>query len=140
MDEPVLFYAASTKTLNLEIKSTVVFDKTILNLGGYYNEFDGVFVAPINGIYMFSWSVCTTASNYIFAELVVENDIISVAGEYESHGHYDCGSMTALNKMNKNDHAWIRTTDYTHNSKVNHMYTSQGVGSNTFMGVLIHTL
>jgi hypothetical protein len=36
--------------------------------------------------------------------------MISRAEEYENSGHYDCGSMTAVCRMDKDKHAWIRTT------------------------------
>jgi hypothetical protein len=42
---------------------------------------------------------------------MVDNTMISRAGEYEASG-YDCGSMTAVCRMDKDKHAWIRTTAY----------------------------
>jgi hypothetical protein len=46
----------------------------------------------------------------IVAELVVEKNTISSAGEQNAGGGFPSGSMTALCKMEKGDHAWIRTT------------------------------
>ena len=46
----------------------------------------------------------------IVAELVVEQNTISSAGEQNAGGGFPSGSMTALCKMEKGDHAWIRTT------------------------------
>jgi hypothetical protein len=54
---------------------------------------------------------------YIVAELVVEQNTISSAGEKNGGGGRPSGSMTALCNMEKGDHAWIRTTaiSTTHN-------------------------
>lgn len=139
--EPVMFYATTKTTthhFNLEKKSTVVFGNVIMNIGGHYNNFNGIFVSPKSGIYLFSWTSCTSGSNYAFTELVVQNNSISRAGEFESNGHYDCGSMTALSKMNKDDHAWIRTTDYVSGSKTHYFYTNKDATSNTFLGILVY--
>ena len=52
-------------------------------------------------------------AKYIVTELVVEQNTISSAGELNSGGGHPSGSMTALCKMEKGDHAWIRTTGVT---------------------------
>ncbi|CAG2225257.1 unnamed protein product [Mytilus edulis] len=139
--KPIMFYATTkttTHSFNLEKKSTVVFRNVIMNIGDHYNNFNGIFVSPKSGIYLFSWTICTSGNNYAFTELVVQNTSISRAGEFESNGHYDCGSMTALYKMNKDDHAWIRTTDYVSGSKTHYFYTSKDATSNTFLGILVY--
>ncbi|OPL33267.1 hypothetical protein AM593_00688, partial [Mytilus galloprovincialis] len=127
--KPIMFYATTkttTHSFNLEKKSTVVFRNVIMNIGDHYNNFNGIF------------TICTGGNNYAFTELVVQNTSISRAGEFESNGHYDCGSMTALYKMNKDDHAWIRTTDYVSGSKTHYFYTSKDATSNTFLGILVY--
>ncbi|CAC5409906.1 unnamed protein product [Mytilus coruscus] len=111
-EKPVMFYALTERTFTLEKLSTVIFEKTVINTGGHYNTFDGVFVAPKAGTYFFSWTTCTNSANYAFTELMVENQLIATAEVYEASGSYHCGSMTSLCKMNKEDHAWIRTTPY----------------------------
>lgn len=95
-------------------------------------------MSPATGVYMFSWTVCTVNVNYVFTELVVEDSIISVAGEYESNGYRDCGSMTALCKVKKNDHVWIRTTDFADSSKLHFLYQAGSTGTNSFMGLLLY--
>jgi hypothetical protein len=87
----------------------LVFETVIVNEGEHYDPYDGVFVAPQKGVYLFSWTVSGLSSNFIVTELVVEQNTISSAGE-QNGGGYPSGSMTALCKMEKGDHAWIRTT------------------------------
>ena len=106
-----------------------------MNIGGHYNNIDGIFVAPKTGIYLFAWTVCTHGANYAFTELMVDNTMISRAGEYESGGHHDCGSMTAVSRMDRDKHAWIRTTGY---GPKNLFYTVKEGSQSSFMGIIVH--
>ena len=75
-------------------------------------------------------------SNYIVTELVVEQNTISSAGENNGGGH-PSGSMTALCKMEKGDHAWIRTTGVT---SEHHIYSKDNYPQSAFLGLLIDTM
>ncbi|XP_063404572.1 complement C1q tumor necrosis factor-related protein 2-like [Mytilus trossulus] len=133
-EKPVMFYALTERTFTLQTLSTVVYEKTIVNTGGHYNTFDGVFVAPRSGTYLFSWTSCTNAANYAFTELMVENQEIATAGVYEHAGNHHCGSMSSLCKMNKEDHAWIRTTPY---GATNYFYSHRNTPHSSFLGMLL---
>ena len=92
--EPVMFYATTrdeTYSFTLEKKSILVFERVVINIGGHYNNIDGIFVAPKRGIYLFAWTVCTVNANYVMTELMVDNTMISRAGESEASGGCDCG-------------------------------------------------
>jgi hypothetical protein len=132
-----MFYATTKEgtSFTLTMKSILVFERVIMNIGGHYNNVDGIFVAPKTGIYLFAWTVCTNAANYVMTELMVDNTMISRAGENEATGSYHCGSMTAVCRMNKDKHAWIRTTTY--GSK--HVFYTQPSGpQSSFMGIIVH--
>jgi hypothetical protein len=98
--------------MTLNVDAILVFETVIVNEGEHYDPYDGVFVAPRKGVYLFSWTVSGYSDKYIVTELVVEQNIISSAGERNAGG-FPSGSMTALCKMEKGDHAWIRTTGLT---------------------------
>jgi hypothetical protein len=136
--EPVIFYATTRDqeySFTLEEKSILVFEKVVMNIGGHYNNIDGIFIAPKTGIYLFAWTVCTINTNYVMTELMVDNTMISRAGENEKSGHYDCGSMTAVCRMDKDKHAWIRTTAY---GSKNYFYTAKEGSQSSFMGIIVH--
>ena len=136
--EPVMFYATTrdeTHSFTLEKKSILVFERVPMNIGGHYNNVDGIFVAPRTGIYLFAWTVCTLDANYVMTELMVDNTMISRAGEYGASGNYHCGSMTAVCRMDKDKHAWIRTTEY---GSKNFFYTNKEGPQSSFMCIIMH--
>ncbi|CAC5419046.1 unnamed protein product [Mytilus coruscus] len=134
--QPVLFFAIiKQRDFTLNKHSAVVFETVIINEGDHYNNNDGIFVAPRDGIYMFSWTVCTVNVNYIITELVVEQKVISSTGEREVDvGAFSSASMTAFCRMNKDEHAWIRTTSY---NTVNYIYSADRHPRTSFLGLLI---
>ena len=131
-----MFYAViKGKSLTLNIDTILVFETVIVNEGGQYDPYDGVFVAPQKGVYLFSWTVTGISTNYIVSELVVEENVISSAGEYNAKGGLPSGSMTALCKMEKGDHAWIRTTGL---SSSHYLHSHDNNPQSSFLGMLIH--
>jgi len=132
-----MFYAVIRgKHLTFNKDTILVFETVIVNEGEHYDPYDGVFVAPQKGVYLFSWTVSGYSAKYIVTELVVEQNTISSAGEIDSTG-YPSGSMTALCKMEKGDHAWIRTTGVA-SSHV--LYSLDNYPQSAFLGLLIDSM
>ncbi|CAC5390604.1 unnamed protein product [Mytilus coruscus] len=137
--DPVMFYAVIRgKTLTYNVDTILVFETVIVNEGGFYNKYDGVFVAPRKGTYLFSWTVSGLHSGTFtsITELVVENQIISSAGEYHGGAGYSSGSMTALCEMEKGDHAWIRSTGASTEHK---LYSHDNHPQSSFLGLFLLT-
>ncbi|CAC5419313.1 unnamed protein product [Mytilus coruscus] len=131
-----MFYAfMKEKTLTYNIDTILVFETVIVNVGGLYDKYDGVFVAPWKGTYMFSWTVSGNGGSWIVTELVVESQIISTAGVQNAAGGYPSGSMTALCRMEMGDHAWIRSTGQ---STSHGIYSHDNYPQSSFLGLLIH--
>jgi hypothetical protein len=133
-----MFYATTRDqeyAFFLEKKSILDFERVVINIAGHYNNIDGIFVAPKRGIYLFAWTVCTNGAHYVLTELMVVNTMISRAGENKDSGHYDCGSMTAVCRMDKDKHAWIRTTA---SGSKNYFYTAKEGPQSSFMGIIVH--
>ncbi|CAC5419314.1 unnamed protein product [Mytilus coruscus] len=75
---PVMFYAViRNKAFTYNVDTIIVFETAIVNEGGHYNKYDGVFLAPEKGTYIFAWTVTGSSSHYIITELVVENNVIA---------------------------------------------------------------
>ena len=133
-----MFYATNrdqTYAFTLEKTSILVFERVVMNIGGHYNNIDGIFVAPKTEIYLFAWTVCTDGAHYVLTELMVDSTMISRAGEYGASGHNDRGSMTAICRMDKDKHAWIRTTAA---ESKHYFYTAKEGPQSSCMGIIVH--
>jgi hypothetical protein len=132
-----MFYAVIRgKHLIFNVDAILVFETVIVNEGEHYDPYDGVFVAPQKGVHLFSWTVSGYPSNVIVTELVVEQNTISSAGEQNGEG-YPSGSMTALCKMEKGDHTWIRTTGA---SSGQQLHSHDNYPQSSFLGLLIDNM
>jgi len=78
-----------------------------------------------------------SSTKYIVTELAVEENTISSAGEHNGGGGKPSGSMTALCKMEKGDHAWIRTTGI---SSEHYIYSADNYPQSSFLGLLIDNM
>lgn len=50
--------------------STVIFQNTGLNVGNHYNQLTGIFTAPVQGTFVFTWTITVTDEGYLNTELV----------------------------------------------------------------------
>ncbi|CAC5388107.1 SWP1 [Mytilus coruscus] len=134
--QPVMFYARINRsTFTLQTLSTLVFETVILNIGEHYDKYDGVFVAPWKGIYLFSWTVSIYSSNYAVTELIIEGRSVSKTGDTDTSGGLHSASMTALTTMNRDEHAFIRTTTY---GSTHVFYSTSNRPHSSFLGMLVY--
>ncbi|CAC5364497.1 unnamed protein product [Mytilus coruscus] len=96
---------------------------------------DGIFVAPRDGIYMFSRTVSTVNAAYILTELVVEKVISSTWEREVDSSYHSSASITAFCRMNKDEHAWIITTGW---NTENYIHRKDPHSRTSFPGLLIH--
>uniref|UniRef100_K1RAZ6 Caprin-2 n=1 Tax=Magallana gigas TaxID=29159 RepID=K1RAZ6_MAGGI len=91
-------------------QETVIFDKVSLNEGNAYDKTSGIFTAPMDGIYSFTWSMLTQKGKYFVSDIVRNGH--KVASNYSDGRGHDHGSMSTEHaniKMKKGDKVWIRT-------------------------------
>ena len=61
-----MFYAViKDKHVTFNKDAILVFETVIVNEGKHYDLYDGVFVAPQKGFYLFSWTVSGNGASYI---------------------------------------------------------------------------
>nr|XP_034307441.1 complement C1q tumor necrosis factor-related protein 3 [Crassostrea gigas] len=109
--DPIAFQSSLTKTLqNLKNQETVIFDKVSLNEGSAYDNISGIFTAPLDGIFSFTWTILTTAGKYFVTEIVLNGQKVAL-NQTDGRGHdgYPMSTSHANIKMKKGDKVWIRT-------------------------------
>ena len=104
----------------------------MINNGNHYHPADGVFVAPISGVYMFAWNTLTYNSKGLYTELRVESEVKGAVGSYPTSSQYIPGSASLLCHVRKGEHVWVQTsggkdTNYIHDYE----------DSTSFMGFLL---
>ncbi|XP_056014969.1 heavy metal-binding protein HIP-like [Ostrea edulis] len=105
------FHARTSSTLqNLGSYAVVVFGKVTLNSGSAYNGNTGIFTAPTDGIYSFTWTILTKMGSYLNTHIVINGHIVgynNVDGKAGS-AQYEASSTTTVIRMKKKDKVWIR--------------------------------
>ena len=103
---PIAFHARIDKSAieHIGITQKLVFDITVLNIGGGYHNSSGIFTAPAPGIYLFSLSVCILHQGKEIHAEIMKNGL-RVAGSYATG--YDQGSVTVLVPLAAGDEVWV---------------------------------
>ncbi|XP_062579298.1 uncharacterized protein LOC134241252 isoform X2 [Saccostrea cucullata] len=107
----------------------LVFPHIILNEGNGYNSNDGVFTAPVNGIYLFYSSLTSYSTDYCSC-YIVRNGSIKVR-LYTGAAHDQSVSNMVLLLLQKNDRIWLKMAAGTR------IYSNENSPS-TFSGYLIN--
>jgi hypothetical protein len=101
----------SSDLRNLGNYAVVPFGKVTLNSGSAYNGKTGIFTAPTDGIYSFTWTILTYPGYTFATEIVLNGNIVGynyVNGKSNS-AQYAASSTTAVIRMKRKDKVWIRT-------------------------------
>lgn len=90
--------------------ATVVYDAVKTNFGGGYDPITGVFTAPSDGLYYFSWTTLTEPKGSFITSLQHNNN--AVAGNHaRANGldEYLPSSQSAVVQMKNGETVYIRT-------------------------------
>ena len=108
----VAFYAyMSTNEVNIGPHHTIIFDHIETNIGNGYNGHTGVFIAPINGVYVFFYTAFGTYPSFMSIEITVNSvsrGAIFVDNQAAPNS-YTGSTGVAVFALNKGDDCFIRT-------------------------------
>ena len=123
----------SDTTLNAY--SIVKFSTVLNNEGNHFNSGDSVFVSPVSGVYLFSWTTQTYSEKNVNTELRVNNVIKETlhANIGGSVGWVSVSRVIICN-VQKNDHVWIQTSGQYSENHFEYYYNS----GSSFMGFLMY--
>eukprot|EP00105_Crassostrea_gigas_P027896 XP_011449385.1 PREDICTED: complement C1q tumor necrosis factor-related protein 7 [Crassostrea gigas] len=134
---PVLFSAyksSSEGSISTNVK--IRFEGTYINPGNHYHTENGIFIAPVTGVYMFHWTIATGGSAFTTQLMVAGSVRASNFVPYP--GGADSSSAMVIISVNKEDHVWIQLY-----GSSEHVYGgSNSIGNyyqSTFSGILLQT-
>lgn len=61
---------------NVGSHQTIIFDQLVTDVGGNFNRHTGVFTAPTQGAYAFSWTLFCQSEGYFNSELVANSNVV----------------------------------------------------------------
>ncbi|CAG2216916.1 unnamed protein product [Mytilus edulis] len=129
----LFFVRLDSSDIVLNKQSIVKFSEVNLDIGNNFNSGDGIFIAPVSGIYLFSWTTITYPGKNVDTELRVDNVVIdSMFGVSGTSGSVPV-TKVVLCQVKKGDHVWIQTSSY---YTENYFYTPNDSRS-SFTGMLV---
>ncbi|XP_033728536.1 uncharacterized protein LOC117317737 [Pecten maximus] len=72
--QPVAFHAYLSSTITLQKGSTVIFNREMLDQGGGYSPYDGIYEVPVSGTYVITWTMFCYGRSAFQNQLVVNGN------------------------------------------------------------------
>lgn len=133
--EVIAFHAYISKDNSgaLPMHHILLFDVVPLNKGNHYHAFDGIFIAPTSGTYVFTWSIMSDVHGSVHTELMKNAEVIGTryADSYSS-AVWDFATGTVVADIHREDHVYVRLGE---NSQSN--VRSLSASRTTFSGWLL---
>lgn len=107
----------TTREISPSLHHTFVFDSVKANIGSAYNSISGLFTAPANGVYVFSWTIFSSSNSFIFTQIVVNSNALdSMITDSEHVADTHSGTKVIVVGLNRGDIVYVRT----HPTKLSH--------------------
>ncbi|CAG2229560.1 C1QL [Mytilus edulis] len=134
----IAFYALSKTEQKVGPHHTLILDHVETNSGNAYNHHSGVFTAPSNGIYLFSYTVFPDSHSYGTIELIVNSQSHADIFIDSSPTDHDLGGTTgvAILYLKQNDVCYLRT--HSTHTFIGNIYSSTSART-SFSGFKITT-
>ena len=83
-------------------KQIVIFDKVLINDGDGYSQTTGVFIAPVDGAYYFTWNTASLGNKGALVSSISLNgkNVVSAAAEA---GKFQMAGNSIILKLKRND-------------------------------------
>lgn len=107
----VAFCAYMTTTEHSpSLHHVLVFDDVRTNIGFAFNRISGMFTAPIDGAYAFTWTIFSDKHSYIFSQIVINTQsFTSLITDSDEITDYHSSTSLIIVSLNRGDVVYIRT-------------------------------
>lgn len=100
------FSAILSKNIYLGDNGAIKYDRVLTNIGNGYDQWSGHFMAPVNGLYMFSCTIMAVDKDNISVVMVKNGQVMGYA--HSNPTAYDTGAISLVLALKKRDRVWIR--------------------------------
>ncbi|WAR30371.1 CADN-like protein, partial [Mya arenaria] len=108
-DTIVLFYAHGARDRDISTNEKIVYGTITTNKGGGYNSSSGVFVAPYEGLYLFTSQTCTYANNNAYTG-IIKDGVVLQTSLIHAAGDVLCSSIQAAVELRVGERVWVQGT------------------------------
>ena len=128
------FVKRTTSATHVGDFQAIVFDQVKVNLGNAYSGINGVFIAPTDAIFVFSWTATNSDTKQMQTELAVNGQSYARTwSDSSSHNDWSVASITAVADLKIGDKVWIRSSSV-HSGEL----SCDGNSACTFTGFLLY--
>ena len=136
MGDKVAFTAHAVSGVRAYARNeTIIFDATVVNVGGAFNSTTSVFTCPAHGLYLFTFSLYSLHYRHVEGTLTL-NDVEVVAAVAGYFGWSQASNAAVVECQAGDTVKVIAGPQSANNVLSNEFYAPL----NTFTGVLLHTM
>ena len=131
MSDPIIaFTAVVTSSQDVEPGERYVFENVMTNVGGWYNSEFSEFTCPLNGYYMFSFSLLSQRGLLVYGKITIDGQFGPLSlSDGRTGGDYASASSVYFAHCKQAERVWVEaysSTGYLH-----------GGGLSSFSGMLV---
>ncbi|XP_060564575.1 complement C1q tumor necrosis factor-related protein 3-like, partial [Ruditapes philippinarum] len=125
-DTVAFFATLSVHSLDhLDAQKNIIYNEILTNIGNGYNNSNGVFTAPVSGLYLITTSVLSRQDMEFWVVIAVNDQVIVRLNERGTDGRHGSGSQTIILSLNKGDEVEVQN-EHTDDSFWGNKYSSFG--------------
>jgi len=130
----VAFYAKYSADQCVSVGQVLTYDEVPVNEGNGYTSHDGIFIAPVSGVYVFSVTLVSVRDTWMRVVLVVNG--VEMATIASDRADYLQASSTIVAHVQNGEHVLVRVSgEYTCKLSSNPIH-----GTSSFSGWLLFEL
>ena len=105
----IAFHVQMSRDMSLHNGRAVIFDKELVDSGNAFNPSTGVFVAPVSGYYVFSWTLSFARDNDICIDLTINGQPYQREAGFEHDGTWMYATSLVVSKIHQGDIVVLKT-------------------------------
>lgn len=105
----------STTEHSPSLHHTFVFDDVRTNIGSAYDRISGMFSAPVDGVYVLTWTMISDYHANVYSQIVVNTEVLTgLITNSDEVGDRHSSTGVIVVHLSHNDRVYIRTNPTTH--------------------------